>query len=109
MERRTIARTLSGEYCFEGRHRMTYVVQRGEPNFGVEVGHVGGVDAQAIERLRVFRAGVARLVARATEGYELIGIDIVVDFLDACPPEECDYGHAFMYDVVESETEPCVE
>jgi hypothetical protein len=110
MDRRTIARTLSGEYCFEGRHRMAYVVQRGAPSRGVDIGHAGGVDAQTKERLRIFRAGVERLVEqRAAEGYTLIGIDIVVEFLDPCPPEECDYGCPFMYDVVESETEPFVE
>jgi hypothetical protein len=109
LEFRTMARTVSGQYHFAGRLRMTYVVQPGDPKRGVEVGYDGGVDGETLERLRVFRAGVEQLVTqRASEGCKLVGIDIVVEFLDACPPNECHYGYAFMYDVVESETEPCI-
>jgi hypothetical protein len=49
---------------------------------------------------------VEQLVAqRAGEGIELVGIDIVIEFLADCPPSaSCRFGCAFMYDVVESET-----
>jgi hypothetical protein len=86
------------------------MVQPGNPDYGVEVGHLGAADAEAVERLRAIRAGVTQLVEqRAREGIELVGIDIAVKFLDSRPPNECACGYSFMYDVVESETEKCPE
>jgi hypothetical protein len=110
LEYRTIIQTLSGEYCFARRHRMAYVVQPCDPEHGVDVGYAGGLDAKTLECLQVFQTGVEQLVKqRIGEGTKLVGIDIVVDFLDACAPDECNYGYAFMYDVVDAETEPYQE
>lgn len=102
----TLARELKGEYRLPGRCHLAYHVQAGSLDSGVEVGHAGGVDRELAECLRQFQAGVKELVAqRSREGIELVGIDIVVEFLADCPASEsCRFGYAFMYDVVEAET-----
>jgi hypothetical protein len=107
VKQRTVARNLIGEYRPPGRCHLAYTVQPGDPSRGVEVGYAGGVTQETVEYLRRFQTGVDQLVAqRAGEGVELVGIDITVEFLDGCSGREsCTYGYAFMYDVVESETE----
>lgn len=111
MERRTVSRELAGEHSCPGRCHLAYRVQPGDLRCGVEVGYAGGISPQTVEYLRQFRAGVEELVAqRDGEGVEYVGIDIVIEFLDGCPASEsATYGYAFMYEVVESETEPLVE
>jgi hypothetical protein len=107
VEQRTVARELSGEYRLADRCHLAYTVQRGDLSRGVEVGYAGGVTPETVEYLRRFTAGVNQLVAqRVGEGVEYVGIDITVEFLDGCSARESrTYGYAFMYDVVEAETE----
>jgi hypothetical protein len=110
VQQRTVTRVLTGEYMLPGKCHLAYTVQPGDPVRGVEVGYTGGVNRQTVEFLQRFRAGVDQLVAqRAGEGIELVGIDVTIEFLDMCPASEsAKYGYAFVYDMVESETEPVV-
>jgi hypothetical protein len=109
LEYYTVARTLTGEYRCGGSDAIRYTVQRGETSRGIDVGYAGGVDADTKARLERFRKDIASLVAtRIAEGAKYVGIDIIIEFLEPRSSNECS-GFAFMYDVVESETEPWIE
>jgi hypothetical protein len=107
-ERRTVCREFSGTYHLPSKCHIWYQVQSCDPGQGVQVSYKGGVNRDTDQSLREFQLGVCELVAqRLGEGIELVGIDIVIEFLGGCSMSSSGtHGYAFMYDVVEAETTP---
>ncbi len=103
----TVTGEITGEYRVTGCCDLAYTIQPGDPNRGVEIGYAGGITTEVVEYLHTFRTGVNELIRqRASERVDYAGIDIVIEFLDDCSPNEsCKYDYAFMYEVVEADAE----